>query len=38
MDVQTQFFTYGVDDSDKLNLSNGHHLDHSHLPMKRMVI
>ena len=23
MDVQTQFFTYGVDDSDKLNLSNG---------------
>ena len=23
MDVQTQFFTYGVDDSNKLNLSNG---------------
>ena len=23
MDVQTQFFTYGVDDSDKLKLSNG---------------
>ena len=23
MDVQTQFFTYGVEDSDKLKLSNG---------------